>query len=192
MRKTYIAVVVILFLSCLVAGAGWLTTKWDLETARIINQQLTVENEQYASDLKGANEQVILLNQQIQQTDATIENLKRKLTEAESYSSYWWQRAHPREFQSLDELKSWLAEDNTNAIHLISGEYAWEGTWVDPDYDCDDYATTLMRNALEDGYLVSTQISVFTQHMLNSTIIGNRIYFIEPQTDEVWLSGYRD
>jgi len=54
MRKTYVAVVVILFLSCLIGG--WLTVWSDLRTTQIINEQLIAENTQYASDLNGANE----------------------------------------------------------------------------------------------------------------------------------------
>ena len=58
------------------------------------------------------------------------------------------------------------------------------------NYDCDDYAVALVYNALSDGYSVSLQVE--DNHMLNSTVIGNNIYFIEPQNDKVWLWGYRD
>lgn len=94
-----------------------------------------------------------------------------------------------REFASQKELKEWLDQDNTEGALYFSGSIDFSGY-----YDCDDYAIALMRNALEDGYLMSTEIirkgSEF--HMINSTIIGNNVYFIEPETNEIWLAYRRD
>jgi hypothetical protein len=47
-----------------------------------------------------------------------------------------------------------------------------------------------MKAALEDGYLVSTEL--WSCHMLNSTIIGNDVYTIEPETDGVQFVGELD
>ena len=94
-----------------------------------------------------------------------------------------------REFASLKELKEWLRSDNTDRVHLIFGN---EGTRVNPDFDCDDYAYTLQKAAEKDGYLISIQVDTMKRHGLNNTFIGNDIYFIEPQTDKVWLAYYRD
>lgn len=77
-----------------------------------------------------------------------------------------------REFGSLDELKTWMP-----SLYIFGG-------------DCDDYSLYLVELAHQDGYEMSTQIT--GTHMLNSTIIGNDIYFIEPQTGEIWLWGYTD
>ncbi len=180
--------VVILFLACIVAVVGWFATKWDLEAA----------NEQYAYSLEEvnrlagiANEQVALSNQKIEQANAdigqlndSIGQLEQELAESEESIAYWWTRANPREFESVDELKAWLAEDDSDTTLYIFG------SGCITNYDCDDYATALVYNALSDGYAVSLQID--GNHMLNSTIIGNYIYYIEPQTDEAWLWGYRD
>jgi len=183
--------IVIMFLACIVTSIGWLTSKWDLEAAQIIGESLKAKNEQYASSLEEANrqaeianEQVILTNQQIEQANASIGKLKQKLAESVRFGAYWWERAHPREFESLDELKAWLDKDDTDSTLYIFGFGCLA------DYDCDDYAVALVHNALLDGYSVSLQIE--DNHMLNSTIIGNKIYFIEPQNDKVWFWGYRD
>jgi hypothetical protein len=182
-----------IFLACIAVGVtiGWLTTKGNLDAAQIRGESLRVENEQYASSLEEANrlasianEQIKLSNQQIEQAKANIEQLQQKLDEAERTASYWWQRAHPGEFNSVDELKAWLAQDATNQTLYIFGNGCVSR------YDCDDYAMALVRNALLDGYLVSIQIE--DNHMVNSTLIGNAIYYIEPQTDEVRFWGYRD
>ncbi len=179
---------VIMFLAFAVTGVGWLTTKWNLEAS----------NEQYAYSLEEvsrlagiANGQVMLSNQQIEQANAnigqlndSIGQLQQELVDAEKFGAYWWERAHPREFESVGVLKAWLAEDDTDSTLYIFGAGCIS------TYDCDDYATALVYNALADGYSVSTQI--VDKHMLNSTIIGNEIYLIEPQNDDVWLWGYRD
>ncbi len=95
-----------------------------------------------------------------------------------------------REFASLEELEEWLANDTTSALHFIGGE---NGLTPDPEYDdCDDYAYALQKAAEKDGFRLSVQVDVLKQHALNSVFIGNDVYFIEPQTDEVWQEAYRD
>jgi preprotein translocase subunit SecG len=177
---------VIMFLACIVAsiGIGWLTTREDLEAAQTAGESLKAENEQYASYLEETNRQAKIANEQVILANVTIEKLEQKLAESEKFGAYWWERAHPKEFKSVDELKAWLAQDDTdNTLYIF-------GVGCISNYDCDDYAVALVRNALSDGYLVSLQIE--RDHVLNSTIIGNKIYFIEPQTDEVWFWEYRD
>jgi len=176
--------IVIMFLACIATGIGWLTTK-------ITGGNLKVANEHYAYSLEEvsrlagiANEQVVLTNQQVEQANTTIGELEQKLAESERFVTYWRARAYPREFESLDELNAWLAKDDTDSTIYIFGSGCLA------NYDCDDYATALVQNALLDGYSVSAQIE--GNHMLNSTIIGNKIYFIEPQNDKVWFWGYRD
>ena len=180
--------VVVLLLACMVTALGWLATTSSLEA----------ENEQYAYSLEEinrlagmANEQVSLSNEQIEQANANIGQLtadigqlEQELAQSEESLAFWWGRANPREFESLAELKAWLAEDDSDTTLYIFGNGCLS------NYDCDDYAAALVYNALYDGYLVSTQI--VGNHMLNSTIIGNSIYYIEPQTDAVWLWGRRD
>lgn len=98
-----------------------------------------------------------------------------------------------REFTSLEELKSWLAEDDTNeCIHLVVGE---DGVCpLNVKYDCDDYALQLQRQAARSGFLMSVTIieEQGKPHMINLACIGNDIYYIEPQTDEVWFYDHKD
>lgn len=98
-----------------------------------------------------------------------------------------------REFTSLEELEMWLAEDDTDEyIHLVAGE---EGVCRQSDkYDCDDYALQLQHRAVKSGFLMSATIieKQGEPHMINLTCIGNDIYYIEPQADEVWFYCHRD
>ncbi len=98
-----------------------------------------------------------------------------------------------REFASLEELKKWLAEKSvTKSIFFFVTP---DGTQASSNkYDCDDYALDLQKRALEDGYLMSASIieKQGQQHMINLATIGNDVYYIEPQTDEVWFYCNRD
>ena len=73
-------------------------------------------------------------------------------------------------------------------------------------YDCEDYALALRDDAYSKGFHMNIQavwdyrrpdtgelITEYNEgHAVNSTIIGNEMYFIEPQTDEYWLATYLD
>lgn len=98
-----------------------------------------------------------------------------------------------REFVSLQKLVDWLEQDKTDSTLYFTGTVDFSAS-LGSKYDCDDFAYRLQKSALAEGYLMSTEIIVKRgkQHMINSTSIGNNIYFIEPQTDEVWLGTYRD
>ncbi len=97
------------------------------------------------------------------------------------------------EFSSKEELEKWLAEDDTegNVYFFVRAD----GTEVSSaKYDCDDYALDLQKRALKDGYLMSASVVEKGDqlHMINLVTIGNDVYYIEPQTDEVWFYANRD
>ena len=97
------------------------------------------------------------------------------------------------EFSSKEELEKWLAEDDTegNVYFFVRAD----GTEVSSaKYDCDDYAVDLQKRALKDGYLMSASVVEKEDqlHMINLVTIGNDVYYIEPQTDEVWFYSHLD
>jgi len=98
-----------------------------------------------------------------------------------------------REFSSKSELQMWLAEDDTDK-HVFS--FASDnGTERSSDnYDCDDFALELQQRAGKVGFLMSVIIIEKDDqpHMVNLVTIGNDVYYIEPQTDEVWLYSHLD
>lgn len=98
-----------------------------------------------------------------------------------------------REFASLEELKAWLEEKAVGkTIFFFTGA---NGTRLSSgNYDCDDYALDLQKRALDDGYLMSVTIieKGGKLHMIDLVTIGNDVYYIEPQTDEVWFYCNRD
>lgn len=135
--------------------------------------------EEQKTDLLIYSAEVSRLNSELNQRDIEVKQLATELTAAQEEATYWEGKAHPRQFTSVEELKAWLASNDIN-----------EREYIPDTYDCDDFAQDLMKAALEDGYLVSTEL--WSIHMLNSTIIGNDIYTIEPQTDAVQFVGELD
>jgi len=99
-----------------------------------------------------------------------------------------------REFQSTEELESWLEENHIDEAVMLyaSGK----------KFDCDDYTRRLIKDARADGYQLWFQVLLpnyrrpdtgerITErdeaHALSSAIIGDKLYFIEPQTDDYWF-----
>jgi hypothetical protein len=135
--------------------------------------------EEQETDLLIYSAEINRLNSELNQRDIEVKRLGTELNTALEEADYWEGKAHPRQFTSVEELKAWLADND-----IDKREY------VEFTYDCDDFAQDLMKTALEDGYLISTEL--WSCHMLNSTIIGNKIYTIEPMTDGVQFVGELD
>lgn len=98
-----------------------------------------------------------------------------------------------KQFKSPAELKEWLKQDLTNEL---PNKFEIDGVVF--ELDCDDYSSSLQEHANKVGYLVNMQIYdkgnklpmktdvLESAHAVNSTIIGNDVWLIEPQTDEAW------
>lgn len=99
-----------------------------------------------------------------------------------------------REFSSAEELRDWC--EKHMAVLLVPdarGVIDLRTPTPNIKADCDDYAERLQRMAIADGYLMSEQLVYDGKlfgvpvtpekgyHTGNMTIIGNDVYFIEPQ-----------
>jgi hypothetical protein len=93
-----------------------------------------------------------------------------------------------KQFASEEALVAWLHVDSTDGL-----------TYIKDLFECENYAQTLIRHAQAEGYHMSFQVlKNYTRpdtkefikgpHAINSTIIGNDIYFIDPQTDDFWVA----
>jgi len=168
--KISLIVFLILFVGLTVTSFGLIYNyEGKLDDANVIIEQQTID---YDTEVDGLHSVVTLRNTEIAQ-------LKAQVTAAQELAAYWESKTHLKQFASLEELELWLANND-----IDSREY------IETTYDCDDFAHDLMIAALEDGYLISTELWSF--HMLNSTIIGNDVYTIEPQTDEIQFVGSLD
>jgi len=76
-------------------------------------------------------------------------------------------------FSTEKELVYFLAQDKTN-----------ENEFVETTYDCDDFSFDLVNNAKTKGYIIHPEVLIEQGHMICWTLVGNKVYLIEPQTDE--------
>ncbi len=110
-----------------------------------------------------------------------------------------------RHFENLDELEQWLG--NTRVLDIRFDVVKKETNQLIKRFDCDDYAIRLQEKALRDGYIMSFEVihsgeynALFKQkrilngaiHAINSVILGNEVYYIEPQTHEIVFVAYID
>lgn len=110
-----------------------------------------------------------------------------------------------RNFQNLDELEQWLGNIGVIDIHFDVVDE--ETSQRIKGFDCEDYAIRLQEKALRDGYIMSFEVirsaeynALFKQkripngdiHAINLVIIGNEVYYIEPQTHEIVFVAYLD
>ena len=104
-----------------------------------------------------------------------------------------------RNFTNRTELEQWLEERN----QLTSIRFRQKDIII----DCDDFALELQQAALADGFIISFEIinsreynELFSTqlpegqalHAINLSIIGNDVYYIEPQTSEIVYAAYLD
>lgn len=110
-----------------------------------------------------------------------------------------------RHFQNLDELECWLG--NMWVLDIRFDVVDKETGQSIKRFDCEDYAIRLQEKALRDGYIMSFEVirsveynALFKQkripsgaiHAINSVILGNEVYYIEPQTHEIAFVAYLD
>lgn len=80
-----------------------------------------------------------------------------------------------RSFESEEELANWLGNIQETTL------------WLTPeDATCVDLALALIWRARQDSYDIYFQAQLRESHARCSAIIGDSIYFIEPETFEFW------
>jgi hypothetical protein len=82
---------------------------------------------------------------------------------------------NPTEFISLNDLTSWLKQDNTH-------EQVYS-----PTFQCVDFAFMMSEHAIKDGYWIFPAVDLADGHMQCIAPIGKDLYAIEPQTNAVSL-----
>jgi len=97
-----------------------------------------------------------------------------------------------REFGSLGELEEFVAEylETKPSLGLVAdsnGKIYFNSV-------CDFRALDFQEYALHHGFLMSIQINDKGKqlHMINSTPIGNEIYYIDIGLEEIWVGAYRN
>ena len=193
MSKTFI-ISFIVITAILVSCVAFLFWGYFTNQATIKEQKEVIAEQGMIIDTHG-----ILLAEQsatIEQQGAIVEDLELNIQFLESENievqarvealEVDWDRLEAlggyREFGSISELKQWLSNDQTS-----------ENEYIPDIYDCDDFTMDLTLAAIRDGRWIGLFATDNGEaHLKNFTKIGNNIYEIEPQTDEVSFWGYVD
>jgi len=130
------------------------------------------------------------------ETEQTLTNQTRLIVELR-------QKLIPKDFDSLDELKSWVdgweANNKPIAVSILNRTFVIVGNkeLYSQYWDCDDIAEAMQRDALRDGYLMSvalvdkdgkiydTRVSELTSHVGVVVVADDTYYYVEPQTGDV-------
>jgi hypothetical protein len=95
---------------------------------------------------------------------------------------------------SKERLKSF---DNVGSIRvwLNQWQYVPSQEWTtingtttfDPQAnDCDKYSLQMVESGINDGYVFGLVVNAGQAHVLVMTLVGNQVYFIEPQDKSVF------
>lgn len=172
--------IILLIFACVVIGFFTAKHQYDTSIAKI--------NSYHDATLQVLQDGVVKLSATVYSQNDTISQLKEEKAQlllengvetlVEVPVIVQVREGAPREFESVHELRQWLEADNTS-----------EQQWIFDVYDCDDFARDLVKAAYQDNYLMGIYVDDFcnhTSHLMCTTIIGNGIWAIEPQTDWVW------
>jgi FtsZ-binding cell division protein ZapB len=148
-----------------------------LKQAMAVTQR---EVEDWKSHIDSLSAQVVYVPEYHEQTITKEQTIIKEVeVDKPVYVNNEW-----REFESPAVLMSWAKEHLAN-LWIVGNRIA----------DCDDYASRLQLEAFKDGYLLSVQLikngllydknvsNYVEAHMGNLAMVGNEIYFIEPQPD---------
>ena len=185
-RQRYVFGLIIFFVIAFVCGIGAGLWFWGSSSEREVWEEkykiLQGEKDTLAVDLASAEGQLQILQGENDALVADLASAEGELQKAQDELDNLKGIYPPKNFPSSKALKDWLAEDDTDSREYIEGEF-----------DCDDFALMLQQHAFEDGYKIDMQYSDNDDlHAMNSTIIGNYFYFIEPQSDRVTRIGRVD
>jgi hypothetical protein len=185
-RQRYVFGLIIFFAIVFVCGSGAGFWFWGSSVEREVWEEkceiLQGEKDTLAADLASTEGQLQILQSEKDALVADLASAEGELQGVQDELSHLKDIYPPKNFPSLKALKDWLAQDDTDSHEYIEGEF-----------DCDDFALMLQQHAFEDGYKIDMQYSDNDDlHAMNSTIIGNYFYFIEPQSDRVTRVGRVD
>jgi hypothetical protein len=129
----------------------------------------------------------------------TVEYIEEKVIETAYVDVIHQVQTKLKNFTSLSELEDWLMTVYAQATI----RFKQTGMPI----DCDDYAFEMQQKALGDGFIMSFDIISVKEynelfaiplsetqalHAINLAIIGNSVFYIEPQTGETVHAAYLD
>ncbi len=197
MRKHIVPILCLIacfiFLICTV-GFSIKQDKWENSLAALIDESNSNQTEDdYVTENIQLKQDLAIAQKQVEEWKSYADNLSASIIFVPEYHEETtikevevdkpvYVNNNWREFDSSAVLMAW-AEEHLTTLWIVGNQAA----------DCDDYASRLQLEAFKDGYILSVQlvengrlsgknVSNFLElHMGNLAMIGNTIYFIEPQ-----------
>ena len=133
----------------------------------------------------------------------------------QEYNGTWYEfrydwrdyQRYPSDWESTEELKAWLEYDDAPLILIAD-----ENGVVNFNGQCEDIAFQARDRAYDAGKRLDTeiltrqecityqkylpgnvyQLGVNDGHYLNKAVIGNEVWFVQADTDKIWLAWYLD
>lgn len=135
----------------------------------LVQQSQTIRDQQaLIEDYKGETEE---FKGEISRLNSVIEELRSENQQLDRFGYI--------EFASEAELNQWLKNNQIS-----------EREYIQSKYDCDDFAFDLFLDGLKDGYMFG--LFWDRKHISNFTLIGDLVYRINPQTDQIRFYGHLD
>jgi len=119
----------------------------------------------------------------------------------------WDRQATPQDWESVDELRAWLEYDDAPLILIAD-----ENGFINFNGQCEDEAFQARDRAYDVGKRLDTEtltrqecikyrkylpsnvysLGVNDGHYLNKAVVGNEVWFVQSDTDKIWLVYYLD
>ena len=136
----------------------------------------------YDAQLAEKDATIAKLQNELLSKDAEIADMEALITELQSkYDQLKEAQQTPKDFVYYNDLVSFLERDQTDKI-----------PYIEPDFVCIHYAITLVQNAYKEGKMLYILVYGDNDHSGDHAIcfarMGNRSYYIEPQTDQIMMS----
>lgn len=142
------------------------------ENGRLVDKYNKLVTEPKPVDLSFENGQ---LKKEIKKLNGEIRCQKQKVIDANSATT-----SSAREFESINEFRLFSRENKIDEVDFDM-----------PDYVCSDYARDTQLAALNwrGGRIINCEYERDgnSAHMLNTVVIGDKLYKFEPQTDRLWF-----
>ena len=154
----------------------------------IVASTLSFEHSLISAKLETVQSELNRTQQTVQTQTSLIVDLRKK--------------AIPRNFESLDKLKSWVdnwtVERKPIVASILNHTFVFGGNdeLYSAYYDCDDFSEAMQRDALRDGYLMSVVLvginSYVPNHLACLAEAGNGYWLVEPQSGTITFVARRD
>jgi len=156
----------------------------------------------YQASLIAYNSQIASYNALLAERDDLSGKLAEALTRSQKVNIVEVEKyvyLDLQDWRSVEELKAFLAEDNTDTVLKFTGNVTFNSS-------CEERAFQLRKRAFDIGKRLEMEILTPAEykkwygdtiasdslHAICKAVIGNEVWYIEPADDRHWIGAYLD